>query len=64
MINNLLLNGVDTILAFGDNRSGVESMMSVIPGNKVKCIKFNIRTNGTAIGSRDAAYVIRGRCAA
>lgn len=64
MINNLLLNGVDTILAFGDNRSGVESMMSVIPGNKVKCIKFNIRTNGTAMGSRDAAYVIRGRCAA
>lgn len=61
IINYLLANGVDTILAFGDDRSGVESMMSAIPDGKKKCIGFDIRTNGTAVGSRDAAYIIRGR---
>ena len=60
MINSLLTQGVDTILAFGDDRSGVMAMMNSIPADKVKRIEFGIKTNGTAVGSLDAAYVIRG----
>lgn len=60
IINTTLENGVDTIVAFGDDRSGVESMMSVIPAGKVKRIKYRIRTNGLASGSLDSAYIIRG----
>lgn len=64
IINTTLKNGVDTIVAFGDDRSGVESMMSVIPAGKVKRIEYRIRTNGAASGSLDSAYIIRGYRAA
>lgn len=64
IINTTLENGVDTIIAFGDDRSGVKSMMSVIPAGKVKHIEYRIKTNGTASGSLDSAYIIRGHRAA
>lgn len=60
MINDLLAQGVDTILVFGDDRSGVMAMMNDVPASKMKRIEFDIKTNGTAVGSLDAAYVIRG----
>lgn len=61
MINSTLRSGADTILLFGDDRSGVEAMMATVPANKVKRIEFAIRTNGTATGSLDSAYIIRRR---
>lgn len=64
IINTTLENGVDTVLAFGGDRSGVESMMSVIPAGKVKRIEYKVRTNGLSIGSQDSAYIIRGYRAA
>ena len=59
IINTLLANGVDTIIAFGDNRSGVENMMTAVPSSKVKRFQFGIKTNGNSNGSTDSAYIIR-----
>lgn len=50
--------GADTLLCFGDDRSGVRAMMQRI-APQAQVIEFGIRTNGTAVGSTDAAYIIR-----
>ena len=62
MINSLLIDGVDTILLFGDDRSGVKAMMDAVPPSKVKRIAFSLKTSHNAFGSIDSAYIIRTRC--
>lgn len=59
IINTILTSGADTILLFGDDRSGVENMMMTIPGSKVKRFPFGMKTNGNSNGSTDSAYIIR-----
>lgn len=59
VINSLMINKVDTILLFGDDRSGVEAMMSTVHDSKVKRIAFKLQASHNAIGSTDSAYIIR-----